>query len=381
MGATLSADRRYVILVRHASRNLDSDHDESRQSMSGWDPDLSRVKPEFKEKGLPRTLAIAHRLADELKPVKVAQIWHSPHTVAGQTAEAYQWVLSERTKHQCRKEPLASLDPDRGSAETVAEKLAESRTLEKGFALIVVGHQPMLTFLSRELTRKKLPVGTLPLDGSEAACLELHDGKGATLLWMLTEKRSDLSAELKEKIKSKYDVAKFFLGAFVVNTGFVLSGEIWKITNPLAMGLVLAGFVLTLIGLAFTAATLVSYDKLLMPTDFWTSSARDDLKRTQTIRPKEWSVLRPPSQAQVVLFYEMVHVWEVFFIPALACAFAAVAAFLVALAYNHLYPEIRGGGRVELLSLVAIAVVAVAALILPLVLHYRPKRPDLGFED
>ncbi len=311
MGTTVSPKRRYVILVRHASRDFNSNHDESKQSMSGWDSDLKFVKPDFKVNGLPRTLAIANRLADELGPIKVTQIWHSPHTVAGQTAKGYQWVVRTRTQHARSEEPVDSLDPDSGSGTMVAKRLqalAKSGTLDAGSAIIVVGHQPMLTNLARTLTQKKLPASTLPLGGSEAACLEIHDGKGATLLWMLTEKSSNLMEDLKEKIKSKYDVAKFFLGAFVVNTGFVLSGEIWKVSNPFAMGVVFTGFVLTLIALALTAATLMSYDALLMPTDFWTGPSADDQKDRQNPRPKRWSVLRPPSQGQIVLFYEMVHV-------------------------------------------------------------------------
>lgn len=98
---------------------------------------------------------------------------------------------------------------------------------------------------------------------------------------------------------------------------------------------------------------------------------------------KKWSVLRPPSQAQVVLFYEMVHVWKTFFIPSLICAFAAIAIFLVALVYNSLSSSTvrEKTGDVGVLHLIVIAVVAVGALTLPLVLHYRPNKPDLGFED
>jgi hypothetical protein len=75
---------RYVILVRHASRDFNSNHDESKQAMSRWDPCLERVVPCFKVKGLPRTLAIAHRLAVfrgvlvGMRQIKVTRIWHVP---------------------------------------------------------------------------------------------------------------------------------------------------------------------------------------------------------------------------------------------------------------------------------------------------------------
>jgi phosphohistidine phosphatase SixA len=386
MGTTLSPDQRYIILVRHASRDFKSNHDESKQSMSGWNPSLESVEPCFKAKGLPRTLAIANRLADELGQVKIGQIWHSPHTVAAETAKGYQWVIQSRTGHDCSADPMPSLDPDAGSPTKVAQSLrvlAKSGKIAAGSAIVLVGHQPMLTLVARALTRGKLPASTLPLAGSEAACLEFRNGEDATLLWMLTEKSSDLMGELKEKIKSKYDVAKFFLGAFVVNTGFVLSGEIWKVSGDLAMWLVFAGFVLTLVALALTAATLMSYDALLMPTEFWTGPSADDRKDRQNPQPKKWSVLRPPSQAHVVLFYEMIHVWTVFFIPALTCAFAAVAAFLIALIHSRLSSGI-GGAEVDavgLFRIVVIAVVAAGALTMPLAFHYRRSQPNLGFED
>lgn len=385
MGATLSSDRRYVILVRHASRNFNSDHDESKQAMAGWNPSIDSVTPDYKVAGIPRTLAIANRLMDELGPIKVTHIYHSPHTVADQTAEVFRWAANARTKNDCSKEPVDFLEPD-AATETMDTKSLRvylgSDKLEDGSATIFVGHQPMLTFLARTLV-KKLPVGTLPLGGSEVACLEMNSSQNASLLWLLTEKSSELMEDLKEKIRSKYDVAKFFLGAFVVNTGFVLSGEIWSVSNPLSIGLVFGGLILTLVALALTAATLISYDALLMPTDFWTGSSADNHGDHQIPRPKSWSVMRPPSQAQIVLFYEMVHVWTVFFIPALACAFAAIATFLVALAHNSLYSGIRSEGHngLGLVPLIVIAVFAVGALTLPLVFHYRQKRPNLGFED
>ena len=251
MGNTLSTDQRYLILVRHASRDFDSDCDESKQSMSGWHSGFRFVKPDFKVNGLPRTLAIANRLADELGPVRVAHIRHSPHTVAKQTAMAYSSILAERANPTGTVVPSDAIDPDKGSpaeVKALLQQLTDPQERPAGSAVIFVGHQPMLTLIARSLIGRnlfgeKLPAGTLPLGGSEAACLEIHDGEGPTLLWLLTEKASDLMEDLKDKIKSKYDVAKFFLGAFVVNTGFVLSGEIWKVSNPFDVGLVLAGFV------------------------------------------------------------------------------------------------------------------------------------------
>ena len=172
MGTTLSSNKQYVILVRHASRDFDSHADESRQSMQGWDPKFGTVRPEFEVKGLPVTLAIANRLADELGEIKVTHIRHSPHTVAAETAQAYRWILRQRNKadDSCSVESVESLDPGTGSVSEVIECLRSLTTSDApGSAVVVVGHQPGLTTLASALAVKKLPAYTLPIGGSEAA--------------------------------------------------------------------------------------------------------------------------------------------------------------------------------------------------------------------
>jgi phosphohistidine phosphatase SixA len=382
MATTLSAQRCYLLLVRHASRDTRQLCAEREQRMEGWQADLGVALPDFKLKGLPRTLAIADRLAEELGDVTVTQIRHSPHRVASQTAAAFGMVFAKRERADCPGEADPLLDPDHGSAPALAKTLRELAAADKfkpGTAVVVVGHQPMLTAIARDLA-PELPAGTLPLGGSEAACFELAGDGCATLLWMLTEKDDKLMAELKDKVKSKYDVAKFFLGAFVVNTGFLLSGQIWQVESLAAKGCVALGFILVLVGLALTAATLMSYDRLLMPTEFWTGAGGKPAGEGQVPRPRRWTVLRPPSQAQVLLFYEMVHVWNVFFLPALGCAFAALAAFLVALFYDNLLRDAAAGLPWFLTAGLA-ALLAGSALAIPLVAHYRPHRPELGFDD
>jgi phosphohistidine phosphatase SixA len=382
MGTSLSAEQRCVILVRHARRDVGSNMMEAKQSMAGWNPSLEQVQPSYKEKGLPLTLSIANRVLEELGPIKVVQIWHSPHAVAAQTAKAYEWAISSRTQRKCSPKPVPALDPDTGSAPEVVELLAKEHcppAVPDGSAIILVGHQPMLTAVAGALARNKLPADTLPLGGSEAACIELYEGKAATLLWMLTEKSDDLLKDLKDKIKSKYDVAKFFLGAFVVNTGFLFSSTIWGVSDVVALLLIMAGFVLALIALALTAATLMSYDALQMPTEFWTEPPAGGRRNRRNPRPKKWSVLRPPSQAHVVLFYEMIHVWNAFFIPALVCAFASIASFIVAMVHTRF--AIVAGREPGLADLAVMIIVAVAALLVPLVIYYPHNEPKLGFED
>jgi len=161
------------------------------------------------------------------------------------------------------------------------------------------------------------------------------------LRWLITEKPTPPLYELKDKIKSKYDVAKFFLGAFVVNTGLLLNAGIWSTRGPQGgfthadKVLVILAVIAAMASLALTAATLFSYDKLMMPEEFRSdNSRRSDTCTNGAKMASGWTVSRPPSQAHVVLFYEMVHVWKVFFIPAIFSAFLAIGLLIMAFAHR-----------------------------------------------
>jgi hypothetical protein len=104
---------------------------------------------------------------------------------------------------------------------------------------------------------------------------------------------------------------------------------------PLMVSLLAAfGIVMALASLIFAAATLFSYDSLMMPESLWSESTDKPPRSDRSLprRPPKWSVLRPPSQAQAILFYEMMHVWKWFFMPALGLAFSAIVFLLCALA-------------------------------------------------
>jgi hypothetical protein len=212
-------------------------------------------------------------------------------------------------------------------------------------AYVLVGHQPQLTHIARRLLngrfRRFLPGDSLPIGNSEVACIELGS-KSRRLPWVLTQKPAPLLEELKDKIKSKYDVAKFFLGAFVVNTGLILNAGIWGqpeswATAPIASFFAYAAIVVAMVSLLFTAITLFSYDSLVMPETFWSepSEQRKGFWRSKRPwsdgKPPRWSVSRPPSQAHVILYYEMMHVWNAFSMPAVSFAFVALGCLVLAL--------------------------------------------------
>jgi hypothetical protein len=357
--------------------------------------------------GFALTHAMAGRLCDQLLAdnIAVTKIFCGEHLVAKQTASVYKDVLEER---EVNKKVL-------GAEDAFKFEMRESRALSPGpylkedmdqikislrhqdvgdrsperqvsVAYVFVGHQPELTTIARWWLGRALPSDTLPIGGSEAACVGF--GNEPQLLWIITNKSQELMDDLKDKIKSKYDVAKFFLGAFVVNTGLILNAGVWGTIGPsgnatwIDTALVIAAVLAALVSLAFTAATLFSYDALLMPSSFWSerSDPADGLPRGLR-RPPRGGINRPPSQAHVVLFYAMVHVWTDFFVPAIVAAFVAVGLLVVALARRSIGAKIEHllGLPGPLTMLLVLSLVALAFLV-PLA-FYRKRRPRLGSED
>jgi hypothetical protein len=227
------------------------------------------------------------------------------------------------------------------------------------------------------------------LGNSEIACIQL--GANPRLLWLLTEKPNDLLIELKAKIASKYDVAKFFLGALVVGTGLTLSEAIWKLPDAIDKLIAGAGAFAALVSLGFTAATLFSYDRLLMPQDFWLGDGKAleshwwslvrRLRGTHIEgKPPRWTVSRPPSQAHLILFYEMVHTWTHFFIPAIVSAFTALGLLVVAMA-DKSSREVSAVEPVPIKWIPGTLLgIALLAFVIGFIVYYLWK-PRLGFDD
>lgn len=358
--------------------------------MTDWDENhYKRVLGDFGQPGLRLTAAMAGQLCDqlELEDISVSRILHSNHTVAEQTARVFANILTERKPCCPRANPYVSceyLSP--GTENTVElvrtiERLGGSK--DKKTASILIGHQPQLTMIARRLLGRRLPANVLPLGNSEIACIEL--GESPRLLWLLTEKSSDLLGELKTKIASKYDVAKFFLGALVVGNSLTLGKAIWDLPEPIDKFLAGCGAFAALVSLGLTAATLFSYDRLLMPRDFWSEEGKDSAEDPgrgtgDKGRPPRWTVSRPPSQAHMLLFYEMVHIWKYFFYPAIGSAFAGLGLVLVAMADNSA-TQVSGVLHMQAnWRLVILLALALFAFVIGLVAYYLWK-PRLGFDD
>ena len=368
-----------MLLVRHASREVKWGEKEKQHHIQGWTkadfPDAS----DFSKSGWCLSIAMAGRLCDQLEleaangpaGIQVDKIWTSSHEAADQTGEIFEKVLKKRKLLKSARVQLTELDPGQPAKKAVEKIVGASSAL----AVVAVGHQPQLTEIAKALAGESLPGGTLPVAGSEVAALR-KEGAGYRLRWLLTEKPASLLKDLRAKIQSKFDVAKFFLGALVVGTGLSLNDKAWTSSHPIDMSLAGLGVLAALTSLGFTAATLFSYDRLLMPRDFWLGSE-------ESLEPPEWSVLRPPSQIHVVLYYEMVHIWTHLFIPAITTAFLSLGLQATMLA-RAAVSKAAVGTPLEALGscgqLIVLLVLVGLAFLVPVWLFNRWK-PRLGFSD
>ena len=424
--ATPAAVGRFLILVRHA-RRIRTARPEREHRMDGW-PQGSRpvatvdeeVGSAKRESGWKKTRSIAVSLAERLdaEKIRVTHILSSEHEVATQTAKVYAAILCRSLPATLGPLPWLSPETFQGySRPAIEQQLDHLWTMtvpagtpptgqeDGGRAIVLIGHQPQLTVIAdivlrgtakvswRRVWTRALP---LPVGSSEAACLRVD--RPRRLRWLLTEKGTPLAKELKDKLKSKVDTAKFFLGALAVNAGLLVNTSVWNSAGSSQLAVLGLGALLIFLGLLFAVATLFGYDALNMPSEFWAEAARLDRRRTAPLAgeiPARRTVLRPPSEATVLLFYEMVNVWNRFFLPALICSVAGVSCFLLTLVMSRFdalhanvppaassVPSPPAAGPFPMQRdpwILAAALIVVAAVVVWR--FYRERGPKLGLED
>jgi hypothetical protein len=117
-----------------------------------------------------------------------------------------------------------------------------------------------------------------------------HDADGRDFMASETD-------QLREKIKSKMDVAKFFSGFISLLIGFLLKD------NPRTDTWSKAGLVFLVASLGYCIAAVFAYDRLLMPRKYWTilkerdggdDSFSDNLQQNMV---RSWSWLFVPAVA------------------------------------------------------------------------------------
>jgi phosphohistidine phosphatase SixA len=327
----------FVLLIRHGEHEAVSSSPSPQRRLT--------------EKGEKEAREVAKLLASVLKEleddedlsISIGAIWRA-HTdeVLGTSNIVIQELgdlVTVQPKHAQNLEP-SSFKPYKNlkKHESLVKDLKiELKTLEDGNAILVIGHQPLLGWMAFELLKKPVPIAR-----SEILCIALKDdsldgNSKCQLRWVLSPSDDKAIEELKEKIKSKMDIAKL-LSAFITTAlGFLLSSLIdqnkmnyiceykWALYTS-------AGLFLAAVGLYL--ATMYAYDRLLMPTRFW---GHKPLPENPEDRPK-WLVWRPPSSALWVLYQNMMRIWYSLFTVAtcsvlLGLFFMAYAVFKPAQPY------------------------------------------------
>ncbi|MFB4269192.1 hypothetical protein [Nonomuraea sp. GTA35] len=221
-----------------------------------------------------------------------------------------------------------------------------TNTAGKENAVLVMGHQPQLGRLADELARDEDGPGRfhlrrlrLPIASGEIVCLAFAErGAGRRrrrprLLWAITPSDIQAEADLREKIKSKVEVAKLLGGVITLLLGVLLTlfldAARWKALETAggpgpAGARLAAGFLL--MSVALYLATIYAYDRLTMPSRFWAESVplpfRPRLRGRGLVR-------RPPSSAAWVLYQNMQRIWWGLFTPATISLMAALLVLAV----------------------------------------------------
>ncbi len=112
-----------------------------------------------------------------------------------------------------------------------------------------------------------------------------------------------VDADLRDKLKSKMDVAKFFAGFISLVAGIALRESAGSVAANLGLALIV-------LSLGLAVATLFAYDRLLMPPRFW---------------------FEPPTDTHELNFGlrdEMISVWRCLFIPCVIAFFGGLLLLL-----------------------------------------------------
>ncbi|NQU06803.1 MAG: hypothetical protein HQ568_11965 [Calditrichaeota bacterium] len=365
----------YLILVRHGARekpyNFHRVHHrlENAEGGEGYKEKNGKRFAEREKEGRPKSLSLAGWLAEALSyyDVKVSSIWSSAQKHAKETAIAYKEVLNDQhfLANECPIISVSDLNP-----EVFWEKIEIYKKINKKIkyiknskVLLICGHQPQLTWLFNDLIRKRRP---LPLRQSEAAFIKLSPKP--QLLWAISDIDNVSLSELKDKIKSKMDIAKFFAGFISLLIGIIFSqmSELLIIPNKINISIEFIKLILPHIGvfliflsLILCVVTLFAYDKLLMPTVFWSGKPTKYMNE-----PQKWTVKRPPSQTHWILYSNMTHIWNYLFTFAVLSFFIGLSVLLLSIIRPY---------RVGLL-------ISFFCLIIAFII-YKIVEPKLGFDD
>ena len=346
--------------------------------------------------------AVAAKLADTLCELKrpgmedycitLRGIWHGDSPIASETATTVRNTLASPPQPgiqpygDIQTYPLPDFNAihaspfsgpsyeDERKAGISAVTTALADALANGAnAVMVIGHQPLLSVMAGTLVRRALPwlPSSVPLTRSEVACLAGRSSGGTfhgwRLLWTIAPTDETTTAALRNKITAKMQVAGI-LGS-VIATGLVLllqgivdrTGAEPAATTALRYAAAAALFAAVWLYLS----TVYACDRLLMPTRFWSEASNPtDLSRRPT-----WLIWRPPGSDVWIIYQNMLHVWRWQFVPATGFLVTGIGLLGVALP------------RPATIGTVLLSILATVLVIAALFAYSYWRRPHLGVED
>lgn len=330
---------------------------------------------------LARVLEELSRVGDGKQALTVARFLYEPTKAAKATARAVakahdSMAANLQQEHGrrrpalpastplCRRE-VPGLERDAGVwlQRTRNDLLAKADNPSKDTipVVLLIGHEPGMSWLIQDLlSDRHFP--TLARSELLALHREIANGKWKAV-WALTPNaKKDIEA-LTAKIRSKMDTAKAF-GAFV--TALLTFVATQYADNPEAPDLwpALRGLSLAALGVAVLLyfMTLFFYDRLLMPTRFWSTSP------PRGNAGDEASILRrPPSSAAWVLYQNMQRIWRRLFVPATVSLGVGLGSF----AFARIQPD----GELMGVMIAALLVIAIAGW------YGWKSQPVLGVQD
>jgi phosphohistidine phosphatase SixA len=339
---------KYILLMRHGEHETKGPSDTPVRRLT--------------DRGREETAEVTKVLASMLKELKddkdlsisIGVIWQAKTQEAAKTAEVVTKILGSLAK--CTPEPdlnPVKFNPYRNTKTHVdlAKKLKKLLTSpSETNAVLVIGHQPLLGWIAGELTIKPiqsvirkgfswmipgLGLKPIPIARSELLCFAFEKGSFGRQLqghlrWVLSPHNEEAINDIKDKIKSKMEIAKLLSVFITTGLAFLLGSIVDKAKVDYLGDYIWALYIsagLFLVGGALYLATMYAYDRLLMPTRFWEETPPRDPEK----RPK-WLVWRPPSSALWVLYQNMMRIWRYLFTGAtyaviLGLLFFAYAVF------------------------------------------------------
>jgi phosphohistidine phosphatase SixA len=285
-------------------------------------------------------------------------------------------------------------------------------------AILVVGHEPQLGWLSSELIQASIPIAH-----SEIACIylenltsKLHESGlvrnlphgirrifphwSRRFLWIISpsdpapgwnaefttvlnlplgKAKADPSnadsgsgplTALRDKIKSKMDTAKLvgglITGALAAILSYFLDNDKFSRIKPQSQYWFAGAIVMLFASLVLYLMTMYSYDRLLMPTHFWGSGRPEK-------RSPRWLVARPPSPSLWVLYQNMMHIWWWQFTTATCLATGAIPVLA--------YATVTNSGMWNLQDCLGGAILGIGLLVLVIYSLHRWGGARLGAQD